>query len=68
MSDIREPNILGIARLEEKKSEMQLSLIRMKRRRLEMDHELKKLEENEGATLKVIAEIEQQIAAIPKEA
>ena len=68
MADIREPNSLGVARLEEKISEMQLSLVRSKRRRLEMDYELTKLTENEGATLKAIAEMQQQMAVIPKEA
>jgi hypothetical protein len=58
MSDIKEPSELGKARIEEKLFEMQLSMKRMARRRLELSYELSKLEENEAGTRKVIAELE----------
>jgi len=56
MSDIGEPKSLSAARFSERISELELSLVRAKRRKLEIAHELSKLEENEGATIKAIAE------------
>lgn len=61
MSDIKEPEELGRARLEEKLFEIQLSLKKMARRRLEVNYELKKIEENEELLLKAKAEVEQNL-------
>ena len=58
MSDLKEPDELGKARIEEKLFEMKLSMKRMARRRLELNYELEKLDENEIGTKKVIAELE----------
>ncbi len=58
MSDIKEPEELGRARLEERLFEIQLSLKKMARRRLEVNYELDKIKENEDALLKAKAEVE----------
>ena len=67
MSDIREPNNIGRARLEERLFEMELNLKRSKRRKLEIQWEIKKLEENEVATVKSMEALKEQIKGIPLE-
>lgn len=61
MSDIKEPKELGIARMEEKLFEFQLSMKRMARRRCELKYEIDKISENEAATLKAMADIEKNL-------
>ena len=67
MADIREPNFIGIAKLEEKIAELELSLVRSKRRKLELKWELKKAEENEVLTRNAITDLKTQIANVPEE-
>ena len=52
MGDIKEPIELIKAKNEEKLFELQLSMKRMARRKLELFHELEKIKENEEATKK----------------
>ena len=63
MKDGQEPAELFKLKQEEKLMEMQLSLKRMARRRVELNFELEKLSENEAATLKVISEIQATLAS-----
>ena len=59
MSDIKEPTELGYARQEEKLFEFKLSMKKMARRKLELQYEMDKICENEVATQKEMAKLEE---------
>ena len=61
MSDIQEPNALAIAKMEEKLFEYHLSLKRIARRRIELQYEIDKLDENVTATKAAMSEIEKNL-------
>ena len=67
MADIKsEPKELIIQRTRQKIAEMQLNLLRAQTRKLEIAFELERLEDNEKATEKAIADLELQIKELEK--
>lgn len=66
MADIGPNIVLARRRLEVHRSELKLSLDRMDLRRLEMDDELKKIQENMNATQKAIQAIDDELQKLSK--